>query len=178
MNIDTVNLKTEVFNWLNESLTAHQQDLVAVTLTFKQGIKISESAGAAFVRLDREKAEQNLRHFLNILNQRILGKRFRRFNHRLISVPVFEHDELTRFHAHLILEKPQHLSLDEFTVLIQEYWTSTQFGYRNIDVRAINDSGWISYLLKNRTKTDGVLDAIDLSNCHLPNRRLEQTTCR
>jgi len=165
--------KEAVYSWLNGILIDRQPDLLAVTLTFKQAIKPEESAGAAFIKLDRDKAEQNMRHFLNKLNQKALGKRFRRFNKRLISVPVYEQGEATRFHAHLVLEKPQELNNEAFIDLIDECWRSTDFGYNNIDVKQAEDSGWLSYMLKDRTKRNGVLESIDLQNCHLTDHRID-----
>lgn len=168
--------KEAVYQWLNETISDHQEDLLAVTLTFKQAIRTNESAGAGLIRLDRQKAEKNMRHFLNLLNQRVLGKRFRRFNKRLISVPVYEQSESTRFHAHLVLQKPSDKTLEEFTEVIESCWQRCDFGYKNIDVQLITDSGWLAYMLKDRTKMDGAIDAIDFLNCHLVDHRLDQNT--
>jgi hypothetical protein len=165
--------KEAVYSWLNGFLMERQPDLLAVTLTFKQAIKPEESAGAAFIKLDRERAEKNVRHFLNKLNQNVLGKRFRRFKKRLISVPVYEKGEDKRFHAHLVLEKPPEITLEAFIDLVDECWQSTDFGYKDMDIQTIVDSGWISYMLKNRTKPEGVLEAIDLQNCHLTDHRTD-----
>lgn len=166
--------KEEVYRWLNEAISKRRQELLAVTLTFKQGIRINESAGAGFIRLDREKAEQNIRHFLNLLNQQALGKRFRRFNKRLISIPVYEQSELTRFHAHLVLQKPSEMTLEEFTDVINSCWQRCDFGYKNIDIQLATDSGWLAYMLKDRTKMNGVIDAIDFRNLHLVDHRLDE----
>jgi hypothetical protein len=170
--------KEAIFSWLNGILIERQSDLLAVTLTFKQAIPAKDSAGLFFTKLDREKAEQNVRHFLNKLNQKVLGKRFRRFKKRLISVPVYEKGEDKRFHAHLVLEKPPEITLEAFIDLVDECWQSTDFGYKNIDIQTVVDSGWIAYMLKNRTKPEGVLEAIDLQNCHLTDHRIDSLARR
>ena len=53
-----------------------------VTLTLKQGIKNQ--------KLDDISCSQNLKHFLNVLNQKVFGNKVKRFGKRLKVLPVLE----------------------------------------------------------------------------------------
>jgi hypothetical protein len=101
--------------WLTVLTYDYDVEFLAVTLTYRRGTSAS-SVGA----------DKNIRHFLNKLNQKVLGSRFKRFNQRLISVPVLiqgTQGEHTR--VDLLLEKPRTITREEFIDLINEYWVST-----------------------------------------------------
>jgi hypothetical protein len=68
----------------------------------------------------------------------------------------------TRRHFHLCLDKPESLSIEDFSTLINECWQKTWFGYDEIVVKEC-DSGWLSYMAKFRTKDD-YSDSIDWLN--------------
>ncbi len=53
-----------------------------VTLTLKQGIKNQ--------KLDDISCSQNLKHFLNVINQKCFGNQVKRFGKRLRVLPVLE----------------------------------------------------------------------------------------
>lgn len=128
---------------------------IAVTLTLKR-VTYSETNGIKFHSyLDDVKTTQNVRHFLNRLNQRIFGNRFRRFGKRLKVIPVIEGDNKTRPHIHFTFDVPNHLSKDDFTLMVRECWERTHFGYHQYDITRIYDlRGWIDYKLKTRSKDD------------------------
>lgn len=128
---------------------------IAVTLTLKR-LTYSEINGTKIHSyLDDVKTTQNIRHFLNRLNQRIFGNRFRRFGKRLKVIPVIEGDKKTRPHIHFTFDIPNHLSKDDFTLMVRECWERTQFGYHQYDITQIYDlRGWIDYNLKTRSKDD------------------------
>lgn len=140
---------TCLLEWLSRISYA---DMYAVTLTMKQN-----NNG---VTLDTVTASQNLRHFLNILNQTIFGNAFRRFGKKLKVIPVIEMSAWDRLHYHLSLEKPDFLSEEQFNQLIASSWMKTDFARREIDVQKIYSSGWTSYCLKGRDP----LQAIDFEN--------------
>lgn len=140
---------TCLLEWLSQISYA---DMYAVTLTMKQN-----NNG---VTLDTVTASQNLRHFLNILNQTIFGNAFRRFGKKLKVIPVIEMSAWDRLHYHLSLEKPDFLSEEQFRQLIASSWMKTDFARREIDVQKIYSSGWTSYCLKGRDP----LQAIDFEN--------------
>ena len=140
---------TCLLEWLSRISYA---DMYAVTLTMKQN-----NNG---VTLDTVTASQNLRHFLNILNQTIFGNAFRRFGKKLKVIPVIEMSAWDRLHYHLSLEKPDFISEEQFNQLIASSWMKTDFARREIDVQKIYSSGWTSYCLKGRDP----LQAIDFEN--------------
>ncbi len=140
---------TCLLEWLSQISYA---DMYAVTLTMKQN-----NNG---VTLDTVTASQNLRHFLNILNQTIFGNAFRRFGRKLKVIPVIEMSAWDRLHYHLSLEKPDFISEEQFTQLLFSSWMKTDFARREIDVQKIYSSGWTSYCLKGRDP----LQAIDFEN--------------
>lgn len=145
---------------IRESLISYFESVkfnnpIAVTLTLKR-VSLSDYNGTRYHSyLDDVKTTQNIRHFLNRLNQRVFGSRFRRFGKRLKVIPVIEGDIKTRPHVHFTFDVPNHLSRDEFSVLVKECWERTQFGYHQHDITQIYDlRGWIDYKLKTRSKGD------------------------
>lgn len=130
-------------------------DPIAVTLTLKRVSFFTDNGTRTQTYLDDIKTSQNIRHFLNRLNQRVFGHRFRRFGKRLKVIPVIEGDNNTRPHVHFTFDIPNHLSKDDFTVMLRECWGLTHFGYHQFDSTQIyNLSGWIDYKLKTRSKED------------------------
>ncbi len=126
--------------------------MYAVTLTMKQNRN--------GVALDNVIASQNLRHFINILNQAVFGNAHRRYGRKLTVIPIIELSAWDRLHYHLSLEKPNHLSEKDFTSLIQSSWLKTDFSRKEFDVRRIYSEGWMHYCLKSRN----LLQAIDFEN--------------
>lgn len=135
---------------------------IAVTLTMKQGIKI----GLSFQWLSREIAIQNFRHFMNLLNFKVYGKRFKRHGVRLQTIPVLEGDDLTRLHYHCIIDRPDEIDFDRFSWLIETCWKQTLWGYNQTDIQSDCDEDWTKYISKYRGKTD-YIDSFDWSNTHL-----------
>ena len=79
MSLLTDQLKTDVKNYLiNFGVT----NFFGATLTLQQGIKNQ--------KLDTISSSQNLRHFLNVLNQKCFDNQSKRFNKRLKVLPVTE----------------------------------------------------------------------------------------
>lgn len=139
------------------------QNPFAVTLTFKQGIVTNNT----YVPLDAIDASKNIQYFLNILNRAALGKSSARYGKKLMSLGVVEKNESIRLHAHFCIEKPPHLTDEEFHGLIIISWKRTLFGHLEVDVKPCTDLlGWLSYIAKYRSKTD-YSDAIDWMNVHL-----------
>lgn len=143
------------------SLLSNIPNPTSVTLTCKQrydGCSVDEIV-----------VSRNIRHFLNVLNQRVFGKKFVRFKEiRLKVVPIIEVDRSHRFHTHITLEKPTNLSDEEFTNLIVESWRKTNIGHQQFDVQTTyNIDGWTDYILKRRTKKTTVVDSVDWENVTL-----------
>ena len=122
----------------------------AVTLT----MKLAYHKDGCTVPLTPERASQNLKHFLNILNCKAFGKGGMRKGMKLTCLPTIE-DNGVRLHFHLCLEKPEGLTDVGFAELIERSWAKTRFGYRQIDAKPCHDTdGWIDYITKYRTKSE------------------------
>ena len=125
-----------------------------VTLTLKQGIKNQ--------KLDTISSSQNLRHFLNVLNQKCFGNQSKRFNKRLKVLPVIERSKGKRLHFHLTLENPFPNDPNRFSYLIESVWKKTRFGHNHIHINSNIDEGWNDYI----TKFDHKDDEVDWMNFH------------
>ncbi|CAM5275533.1 hypothetical protein TMEC50S_00061 [Thauera mechernichensis] len=69
----------------------------------------------------------------------------------------------------MMLEKPDRMNLERFQETIKHCWTKTKFGYEHMVIKpAYDQDGWLGYMLKNRTKPDGLHDSIDWNNTYLP----------
>ena len=116
---------------------------------------------------DKIRSPQNTKHFLNRINQTIFKNSFHRYGKRLKSFVVMEQSSIgNQPHIHMIMEKPNRFSVDEFTEVINQCWSKTNFGYQHTDVRKIYSDGWLDYLLKDRSKVD-LLSDIDWENTHI-----------
>lgn len=135
---------------------------IAVTLTMKQGIKI----GSSFHWITPDRAIQNYRHFSNLLNTEVYGKRFKRHGVRIQMIPVLEGDDRTRLHFHCMIDRPEEVSYNRFSRMIETSWKKTEWGYNQIDIQPSCDDGWTKYISKYRGKTD-YIDSFDWSNTHL-----------
>ena len=141
---------------------------VSVTLTLKQRIESNDFRGRFGVTLDSIKVSENTRHFLNRLNQKVYGKSFLRFGKRLSVIPVIEGNAVIRQHVHMILERPDYININDFELLIYECWSKTKFGYNNILIKPIyNYSGWLDYILKNKSKNEDLHSSVDWDNVFL-----------
>lgn len=148
----TTSLRTEIRGYFNQ---IDPVGMMAVTLTLKKRVK--------GVWLDDIRASQNFRHFMNLLNSKVYGKRFKRFNKQLKVIPVMEMSASNRLHFHLIIEVPTDCDYLWLQNEVKEIWGKTTFGYREIDIQKISDDGWTDYITKFRTKGDEV----DWNNVHL-----------
>ena len=133
-----------------------------VTLTLKQCIYIDHDRGRSRIALTKIDAEQNLRHFLNLLNKRIYGPSAQRHNKRVNVIPILEGGKATRLHYHLLIDCPRDDLIDAFPAMIITAWRDTTWGYDQTHVSAC-DAGWISYITKLRDKPN-FADAIDWTN--------------
>lgn len=142
---------------------------VAVTPTMKQRIETTNCRGRYGFNLDLISASQNTKYFLNRLNQSAISKKFGRFGNGLCVIPVTEGNSVIRLHTHMVLERPEHRSFDEFEILIAKSWSKTNFGYNDIKIKPIDDyDGWMNYLFKNKSKGEGLQSSVDWANVKLP----------
>lgn len=147
--------------------TDHWLSPHAVTLTMKQVLRPSFDPAAATEYLDLRKASQNFRHFMNILNRRVLRKRFQHHGQRLSVVPVIEGGNGKRLHYHATIDCPRADLVGLFPLIVRSAWSKTKWGYYEIDIQPSADDGWTNYISKLRDKPN-YADAIDWENYHNP----------
>jgi len=117
------------------------------------------------VSLTRDAANQNYRHFLNLLSGMVLGKAATRFGKRLNAISTIEGGDRRRLHIHALIDCPRDDLLGSFPTLIKQAWRRTQWGHGQIDIQPGADAGWINYISKFRDKPV-YADAIDWENYH------------
>jgi len=124
----------------------------SVTLTMKYGVWRDVS--------------QNFRHYMNRLNQKFLGTRFRRYGEQLRVIPVYESGSSVNPHYHCMIDNPDSDRDFEFTRLVRECWWKTELSKPEVDIQKTYDvDGWIDYMVKFRTKTS-LTDSVDWNNLH------------
>ena len=151
-----------------------------VTLTLKQA---RQSERGAWVKIDDYPCRQAFRHFMNLLNRTVYGAAFRRYGKRLRVLPILEKGEVRahslcpwergtsgRWHIHCAIELPSHFDAVVLENLICGCWAKVEWAYGRILVRDGANAGWISYMLKDRQKSefDGFLDCIIIESLHNP----------
>tara|TARA_E500000331_G_scaffold289799_1_gene285650 strand:- start:27 stop:515 length:489 start_codon:yes stop_codon:yes gene_type:complete len=143
-------LKEETKKWLQLNLIRNPLN---VTLTEKQYLHKTVGKDNRIFKLDELKSSQNFRHFSNVLNKKVFGNGFYRFNKRLRMLVIREVSHTLRHHLHLIMEQPQRYSFEEFKKLIEFVWKKTNFGYSEIHIEKPTNSereiGWFNYIMKN-----------------------------
>ena len=166
-------LKSHTKKWLREYKFNNP---INVTLTEKQRVKshckefVFDTINQKSIKnitqniyLDDEKSEQNFRHFRNLLNSKVFGNGFKRFNKQLKMLVVREYSQNLRHHIHCIIEQPIRYSYLEFNFLIHKLWNKTQFGYSNVHIEKPTsherEVGWFNYIMK-----DNVENSVDWNN--------------
>jgi hypothetical protein len=151
-----------------------------VTLTLRQAHQ-PDSGG--WVQIEDYRCRQAFRHFMNLLNRAVYGAAFRRYGKRLRVLPILEKGEVRahslcpwergtsgRWHIHCAIELPSHFDAVVLENLICGCWAKVEWAYGRILVRDGANAGWISYMLKDRQKSefDGFLDCIIIESLHNP----------
>lgn len=133
----------------------------AVTLTFRNDPETIE------------RAQKQLSHFLNKLNDACYGNNWsRRAKHspsaRLAVVPIIENGYgRKRLHYHCVFSCPSNMSNEKFHMLIEFCWNQTRDGGdTNNDVQRIYDGlGFAGYMTKELRDND--CDKLDVMNAHI-----------
>lgn len=120
-------------------------------------------------RIDDIRSTLNVRHFMNVLNGKVYGNAYRRFGRRIRSLFVREVSGSGRHHLHGVLDIPADRNSEVFKAHITASWSSTRFGYDEIDLSEPSTGqsvdGYLHYIMKGRTKPFGLCDAVDWENC-------------
>ena len=134
-------LKNEIKKYTKSILN---NEVINLTLTLKQQFN--------GIDLDELIMEQNLKHFLNIINSKVFGNGFKRFGKRLKVLVKKENSINQRLHLHLILELPQRYQYLSFSKLIIESINKTDFFYlehhMNHPTLTNTKVGWFNYIMK------------------------------
>ena len=118
-----------------------------------------------------QSANQNLRHFLNLMNRQTFGNHFKRKKMRLGCFPVLERSTAGNLHYHLVLRNThsEDYNPHAMNILIKELSKKTWFGYGDVDVRPHEGHGWVDYILK--AVNDNNTDMIDVNNLYVTGLR-------
>ena len=126
-------------------------------------LRTSRPTGTVWVKLTAVEAQQNLRHFLNVVHKKLAAYGFPK-KAELQCVPIFEGNDAVRPHFHLMLDRPACIEAAEYASLLEDEWSCTHWGHQRADVKPCDDEdGWLDYISKLRTKTDYAA-AIDWTN--------------
>ena len=151
-----------------------------VTLTLRQG---HQPDGGGWIKIEDYRCREAFRHFMNLLNKAVYGAAFRRYGKRLRVLPVLEKGEVRartlrpwergtsgRWHIHCAIELPSHFDAVALERLIRDCWAKVEWGHGRILIRDGANAGWVSYMLKDRQKSefDGFLDCIIIESLHNP----------
>lgn len=160
-----MNTKNALLNLLREKRINNP---LAVTLTLKRAYKVKTEFGSFVHYPDLIEYQKNNRLFFNILNTRVFGKGFTRYQKQLAVFPIFEGSKTVRTHVHLALERPDRFATVDFANLVEACWQKTNLGYSNVDIQEINNyDAWITYITKRRTKNIDLLSCVDVENMYL-----------
>ncbi len=109
--------------------------------------------------IDQIKAQQNFRHFMNLLNTSVFGNGFRRFGKRNVVLPSLECSHSGRWHYHVAIKNPRPDEPFWFEQEIRKLWLKTRWGYKEIHIHRSTDDGWMRYITKLNPR-----DEIDWEN--------------
>ncbi len=150
------NLNDQLKNYLRSKRVKNP-----INITFTQKQKVDGKW------IDDFQSEQNFKHFKNVLNRKVFGNGYKRFNKQLEMLVIREVSLNQRHHLHCIIELPLRYRFDEFSSLIKRIWRNTKFGYDQIDIEKpssqLREDGWLDYIMKDFTKVS-LSTSIDFEN--------------
>ena len=116
----------------------------AVTLTFKRYEQDNKKPWSVPIIKD------SLKVFLSILNKNVFGKHAKKNNQCVMSAVVIGTGTCGKHpHAHLALQKPDHLSWDKFTELIVKPINTTHWMDREFIIEPYESDGWLEYMVEH-----------------------------
>ena len=116
--------------WLKNVCDNYALD-IRCDLNFKQRLEVVIDGRLHSHKLDDSFANQNISEFLRILNQKVYGNAYKRFNKKLDCIVSLEggKDKLREdadtsklTHAHLTIQQPNHITERLVILLINECW--------------------------------------------------------
>lgn len=148
-------MKSEIREYLP---TWTETKTLCVTLTMKQYL-CGAHRGEMSERLDKIKASQNLRHFLNLLARSCYGSAVqRRYRRKIEVIPILERSPAGRLHYHLTIGNPS-IHPKIFRQKIKDCWEQTRWSDSSIDIQKPSDvAGWNNYITKNIDRRSAHID--------------------
>ena len=119
------------------------------------------------------RARLNIAQFSSRLNYASYKHAFKRYGKKLDMVVSLEggkgilRDNLSqmdmgkRFHAHILIQLPTHITFERFKIMILDNWYATEWGYYENKIELIN-----SPFRSAAYQTKSSFDCIDLNNTH------------
>jgi hypothetical protein len=116
----------------------------AVTLTFKRYRQETKQLWSVSIIRDSTKV------LLSVLNKCVFGKHVKKNDQCVMSAVVIGTGAYKDHpHAHLALQKPEHLSWDEFTELIIKAIETTSWVDGEFTIDPYESDGWLDYMLEH-----------------------------
>lgn len=142
--------------------TSRWSSICAITLTLKQA---RQQDGYWFYADERE-CSRAFRNFTNRLNRKVYGASFRQGKKRLRIIAALEKGADRRFHYHIAIEPPLHLSPEDFAAYVRHCWAQVDWAYKRKSIEFGANKGWVYYMLKLRQKSglEAWSDCLDWQN--------------
>lgn len=138
----------------------------AITLTYRE----NKSQYSSKYVPQYDKASRDIKHFLNVINYKVYGKKYKNRKARLMSVNVFEHSAYNGLHVHIILENPEDWNIPESEKesLIIGAWMSMKCSgnINGNDIQHVKEvDHWVGYCFKDIIYSKN--ERCDVVNWHL-----------
>ena len=122
-----------------------------VNHAIQSGIQFDHAVTLTFPNepFDHIQAERIFGVFMQYLNERCYRRGFRSGKNRVKVFAIQEGLRHKRNHYHCALQRPIHLSEDEFTKRILKCWIkATKDCHAIVDIQEYYSSGWLGYITK------------------------------
>jgi hypothetical protein len=166
--------------WKDFIGTEHNNISVRADLTFKRSSKMflpsvgRTSPYTQISKITEGDAVANITRFYDRLNYACYKHAYKRYGKKLDFISCVEggrkqlrdttpdKDTLKEIHAHLLLERPDHISFDDFKMLIRKVWRDTPWGNTQDYIQPVRN---LYAATKYNVKSS--LDSLDLTNTYL-----------
>lgn len=122
-----------------------------VNHAIQSGVQFDHAVTLTFPNepFDHIQAERVFGVFMRYLNERCYRRGFRSGKNRVKVFAIQEGLQYKRNHYHCALQKPIHLSEDEFKKRIKKCWIkATKDCHAIVDIQEYYSSGWLDYITK------------------------------
>ena len=141
--------------------TSDWSSICAFSFNLKQKIPLRNGE---YVLLDELGSKKVFKKYIHLLNRSIYRSAYRHHGKRLRIMPFLEKSASGRWHYHVAMEPPAHLSNEEFVKTAMLLWENTEWGYKFGRSEVAADDGWINYCIKRRSKQafESYYDCVDI----------------